>query len=109
MPPRMRGEAILLGLLYAAGAACIVVGAALVSGMGGELPVYDPTDQERARWAWGNALPVIGAVLTISGGGLLVVFRGRLGLTLRAAAGAALAAMILVGLLYVFTWGLFKA
>ncbi|EXJ50516.1 hypothetical protein AS96_14390 [Microbacterium sp. MRS-1] len=109
MPPRMRGETILLGLLYAAGAACIAVGAALVSGMGGELPVDGPTDQERARWVWGNALPVIGAVLTISGGGLLVVFRGRLGLTLRAAAGAALAALILVGLLYVFTWGLFKA
>lgn len=109
MSPRMRGEAILLGLLYAAGAVCVAVGAALISGMGGELPAYDPTDQERARWAWGTALPVIGAVLTISGGGLLVVFRARLGLTLRAAAGAALAALILVGLLYVFTWGLFKA
>lgn len=103
--PTTARSRILFGVAYALAVASVIVGAALVSSMGGELPVDDPTVAERSRWAWGNTLTATGAALTVGCAALLVVGRRRLGLTLGAAAGAALVATFLIGLLYLLAWG----
>jgi len=100
---------IAIGAAYGVAVASVIAGAALASSMGGELPVYGPTDGERSRWAWGNGLTVLAAALTIGCAVLLLVFPRRLGLTRRTAVGAALVATLLAGLLYVFAWGAFMA
>lgn len=109
VPQTMARSRVVVGAAYAVAVASVLAGAALVSSMGGEVPVYGPADEERSRWAWGNGLAVTGAALTIGCSALVVGFRRRLGLTLRAAAVAALGATFLVGLLYVLAWGVFMA
>ncbi len=99
----------MVGVAYAVAVASVIAGAALVSSMGGELPVYDPTAAERSRWAWGNALTATGAALTVGCAALLVAARRRLGIRPRAAVVAAFVATFIVGLLYVLAWGAFMA
>lgn len=102
----MARSRVLVGLLYVGAVASVMVGSALVSSMGGELPVYGPTAEEQSRWAWGNGLTLAGVVLTLLCVALLFFFRKRLGLSLRTAVGVGIAVALLAGLLYVFAWGL---
>jgi len=109
LKPVVARSRVLVGVLYAGALASVMIGSALVSSMGGELPVYGPTAEEQSRWAWGNVLTLAGVVLTLLCVALLFFFRKRLGLSLRAAVGVGITTALLGGLLYVFAWGLAMA
>lgn len=104
LTPAVMRARVLVGLLYMGAVACVMVGSALLSSMGGELPVYDPTAAERSQWAWGQGLGLAGAALTLLCVALVFALRRRLGLSLGAAARVALGVILLSGLLYFLTW-----
>ncbi len=109
LKPAVARSRVLVGVLHAGALASVMIGSALVSSMGGELPVYGPTAEEQSRWTWGNGLTLAGVVLTLLCVALLFFFRKGLGLSLRAAVGVGITTALLAGLLYVFAWGLAMA
>ncbi len=109
LKPVVTRSRVVFGFLYLVALACLVIGSALVSAMGGELPTYDPTTAEHSQWAWGNGLTLTGIALTLVTAVLLFVFRKRLRVGLQATVGVTVAGVLLAGLLYFFAWITFAA
>lgn len=95
---------VLLLVIYLGLAVSMVVGAAQISSMGGELPAYDPTSVEQSHWDRGNALIFAGAIGAIVWGTIVILGRALIRLCISTALMVALGGIALSAALFFFTW-----
>ncbi len=95
---------VVFGLFLLVAVACLMIGSALQSSLGGELPPDGATANEETRWAWGDALVRLGGAVALVWTVIAVVLRKRIGLRLSTAVGVAIGGLATALFLAYLAW-----